>query len=173
MVFLIRICSCLRCLFWSADSLDNMLHLSKSCFWYWNSPWQQHKQANLTGASSDKEKKNHLYICKYICCLTLANSWIQLIFYYKRSEDFTKWYMYKFIGILQVVLIVFFLAFWAIALSRVHSKLKLTGQTPPKKRIFIAHFVLVTLFILSTITSNLVFYYYNGKAWMYYTFWIT
>ena len=96
-----------------------------------------------------------------------------LFFYFKRSEDFTKWYMYKFIGILQVVLIVFFLAFWAIALSRVHSKLKLTGQTPPKKGIFIAHFVLVSLFILSTITSNLVFYYYNGKAWMYYTFWIT
>ena len=72
-----------------------------------------------------------------------------LISYHKHTEQFTEWYSYIFCEYLWMVLMIIFLAIWTTALVFVYKKIKATGQTAPNKGIFIAHIVLVLLYILT------------------------
>ena len=50
---------------------------------------------------------------------------------------------------------IIFVALWTIALTLVYKKIQASGQTAPKKGIFIAHIVLVSLYIMVYAITNL------------------
>ena len=54
------------------------------------------------------------------------------------------------------VLMILFLILWATALGIVYFKIKRSGMTAPKKRIFVSHIVLVLVMLGLNLAKNLV-----------------
>ena len=58
---------------------------------------------------------------------------------------------------------IIFVALWTIALTLVYKKIQASGQTAPKKGIFIAHIVLVSFYIVVFAISNLLFRFVTNE----------